>query len=456
MATIYDFRTGHILERAYAEEQRRLRRIAQAWEAYYGKFKKPLKVKPGEPDDNIVLPFARLIVDAGVAFLFGDELAFDAGDNEQAQRYLDAVWRENGKMATLQKWATNGAVCGHAFLKLRLEERPLLGPDGEVLSPLTPRIVVLDPATVSVAWEPDDFTRVFRYTIEWEGVEPRTQKPVAFRQTIERQERSWLITDERRDDDGPWRMVGVPDTWPFEWPPVIDNQNLPLPNEYWGMSDIEPDVLALNRGINLAMSNLSRILRYHAHPKTWVRGFGGKAEDIDMSVDKVTLFPDAEAEMHNLEMLSDLSSTLSFLERLKESLFTVTRTPEVALGKMQDVGPLSGTALAILYRPLIEKTETKRRLYGAALIELNRRLAQLGDLGERVEVVVQWPELLPRDTQQEAVTAESWQRLGVSTDTILQRLGFDPEEERQKRAVSEAEFGEAAMRAFERGFAEEG
>jgi hypothetical protein len=54
-------------------------------------------------------------------------------------------------------------------------------------------------------------------------------------------------------------------------------------------------------------------------------------------------------------------------------------------------------------------------------------------------VVVHWPELVPSDpiAEREALLLD--EQLGVSKDTILEKLGYDPELEREKRALDQAE-----------------
>ena len=326
-------------------------------------------------------------------------------------------------MVTCQKLALNGAIAGHAFVKI-------------VPAVPYPRLVVLDPASVTVRWEPEDLEVVAQYRIQWTTLDYRTGKPVSFRQLIERDGNVWKITDQVSRDGGRWETRSE-ELWRYAWPPIVDCQNLPNPNEYWGISDLEEDVIQLNRSINFVLSNTARIIRFHAHPKTWGRGF--TANQLSVAVDETIVLPDPNAELHNLEMTSDLASSITVYERLREALHQVTRVPEVATGKLEHVGALSGVALQILYQPLIEKTETKRRTYGELLVELNRRLLALGGFGEDHHTVVHWPELIPSDPLQEAQAAVLYQQLGVSDDTLLQRLGFDPDLGRQKREVRAAD-----------------
>ncbi len=428
----------NLYELAAADEIARANRIAQRWRAYHGQHPKPLRVRQGQPDDNVIVNYARVIVDKGVSFLFGQDLRFELDETTEteAEQWLEACWQANRKMTLLQKLALNGAIAGHAFVKI-VPGQPY------------PRLVVLDPATVSVTWEPDDIEQVVGYRIQYPALDPQTGKPITVRQLIERDGTQWRITDQRSSADSTvWQTVSE-SVWPYAWPPIVDCQNLPCPNEYWGISDLEDDLLALNSAINFVLSNLARIIRFHAHPKTWGRGFS--ANQLNIAVDETIVLPSPDAELRNLEMQSDLASSIALYQRLREALHEISRVPEVATGKLENAGSLSGVALQILYQPLLEKTETKRRTYGDLLVELNRRLLALGGFGEENHTVLHWPELLPDDPLQERQAALLDQQLGVSQDTILQRLGFDPDLERQKREGASAQLGEQLLGAFERG-----
>ncbi len=423
---------------ATGDDAARIQAISAAWDAYFGRLPKPLKVRPGQSDDNVAVNYCRMIVDKGVSFLFGQDVRFELDETEQTaqEAWLQECWQANRGMVTLQKLALSGAMAGHAFAKI-VPGRPL------------PRVVILDPASVRVHWDPEDLDKVVQYVIQYSSIDYRTSKVVAFRQRIEQQDNGrWRIIDELSESGGPWRLR-TDTVWPWTWPPVVDCQNLPNPNEFWGVGDLEADVVQLNQSINFVLSNLNRIIRFHAHPKTWGRGF--TATQLNVGVDETIVLPAADAELHNLEMQSDLGSSIALYERLREGLHQVTRVPEVATGKLNNAGALSGVALHILYQPLIEKTEVKRRTYGELLVELNRRMLALAGYGEEHRTIIHWPELIPSDPFQEAQTAALYQQLGVSSDTLLQRLGFDPDLEREKREVGTAELGEAMLTAFEHG-----
>jgi hypothetical protein len=427
----------HLLQNVVADELARLRRYREAWEAYHGDFPEPLKPIKGQAGDGVIVNYARMIVDKGVSFLFGQDIRFELDESGQTpeEEWLEECWKANGGIATLQKLALNGSICGHAFAKIApASGRPF------------PRVIVLDPAYVSVGYDPGDIDTVLWYRIQYTGRDARDEL-VTYRQIIERDGNVWQIIDQEARGSESWRTINT-ERWPYTWPPVIDCQNLPLPNEYYGLSDLPEDVLRLNRSINFVLSNLARIIRFHAHPKTWGRGFA--ADQLKVAVDETIILQGDNAELRNLEMISDLSSSIALFERLREALHEVTRVPEVATGKLENVGALSGVALQILYQPLIEKTETKRRTYGDLFIELNRRLLALGGYGEEHRGVIHWPEMLPGDPLVERQTALIDQQLGASSDTLLQQLGYDPDMERQKRAVEQQRLGDEMLSAFDR------
>lgn len=423
------------------EESQRLERFRRNWERYYGKHPKSLKVEPGTKDDNVTLNFARMIVDKSVAFLFGKDLKFeiDEGSTTPAEVWLEEFWRQNKKMLTLQKLGLNGSVCGQAFVRLKSEPNQRY-----------PRLIVVNPETMIVKLAPDDHEQVLEYAIQYPSKDPVTGKPIVIRQLIYQDgPRAWVIEDQVGSVENlTWKTVAV-ERWPWPFAPVVDCQNLPEPNEYWGISDLEDDVLDLNRAMNYLVTNINRIIRFHAHPKTWGKGF--RADQLVVAVDGTIVLPSFDATLQNLEMKSDLSSSVELYKRLKEVLHEVSRIPEIAMGKLQGVGMLSGVALEILYQPLLEKTNMKRLSYGELLVEVNRRALAVGGYGEENHTELHWPALLPSNPLEERQVALIDKQLGVSDDTNLSRLGYDPKLEKRKRESGQGELGDALLGAFDQG-----
>lgn len=168
-------------------------------------------------------------------------------------------------------------------------------------------------------------------------------------------------------------------------------------------------------------------------------------------MDETIILPGENAELRNLEMQSDLASSLRYLVMLRQALHEIAGVLKMVMGNLERLGGLSGVALPILYQPLLEKTNTKRLLYGGMLVELNRRMLAIGGFGDDLSTALHWQGVLPRDPMQERQAALIDMQLSVSQDTLLQRLGYDPDLERQKREVGGADLGEQILRAFDRG-----
>lgn len=424
---------------ARKSESDRLAAFRKRWEIYYGEGKKPLKPGSDGYDDSVRQNYARMMIDKGVSFLFGKELGFDLTEGEDTPQeiYLREFWQANRKMSTLQKLAVNGAVCGTAFLKIQWN------PAMEY-----PRLIVVDPETVTVTLAEDDIEAVLSYEIKYPSLDENGD-PIGIRQIIERDGLYWNITDQRGDiRAGSWYPVGE-QLWAYEFPPMIHCQNLIAPNEFWGMSDIEDDLIEVIDKSNFVLSSILKTLRFHAFPKSYITGVS-RIEDIEFGADKTLLLPTG-AEYKTLEMQSDLSSSITMHREMKELIHELSRVPQVATGKVESIGQLSGVALEILYQPLIEKTEAKRVTYGELIIELNRRILALAGYGDDNITNLYWQSLLPKDRKMEADAALVKKTLGVSSSSLLQELGYDPDAEFEKRQGEDNSLGRALLSAFDRG-----
>lgn len=419
-------------------EYDRLEKFRRNWEIYYGKGAKPLRVSYGAADDNLRMNFSRMFIDKGVAFLFGKEVKFELAKGEVTpeEQYLADVWQANKKMSLLQKIATSGGVCGTVFVKIKWQPG------------MDPRLILWDPETVTVTLAEDDIDHVIAYKLRYPSTDVEG-KEIVIQQLIEQDGNGWLITDKRGEaNSNSMQTVGTPQKWPYLFSPVVHCQNMIAPHEFWGMSDTEDDLVEAIDKENFTVSNILKILRYHAHPKTWGRGVG--KSDVRINADDLILLPGENSSLQNLEMQSDMASSIQMYKELKQFIHELARVPEVATGKLDTVGQLSGVALEILYQPLLEKTEAKRVTYGEMIIELNRRLLALGGFGDNLLTTLHWQGMLPKDQVQQTTAALSKKQLGVSSDTLIQEFGYDPDVERTKK-LKEIDLGRALLGAFDHG-----
>lgn len=419
----------HIMDIVQHQEQERLLRLRRAVDAYYTKLPPTLMRKPGQADDNLKLGLIRLLVDKSAQFLFNKNFSFeiDMVENTNEEIYLKRVWKRNRKFYTLHSMAVNGALSGHVFVRLI---QPTSGRK-------VPRILVLDPLNVNVRWNPNDLDELEFVHHTYPAID-RFGKPITHRQRFERIDTDqWIIIEETSHPDAENRRWEEASryAWPWSFPPVYHCQNLPAPNEFWGIADVEDDLIDLLQAMNFTLGTIRKIIRYHGSPKTIASGVNRQQLKVD--TDETIILPNPDARIYNLEMASDLGAAMSFYNTLRETLYAEARVPEIALGNLASVGALSGVALKIVYQPILDKTEVKQSLYGEMLEAINAALLVMGgyrDNIDEVEVRNVWPELLPVDEMIERQMLQIDKEFGVSLTTILGKLGYDYATEQEKRS----------------------
>jgi len=434
------------LEATADADYHRQRAIHRAWKMYRGEQRKPLRVLPGEPDDNVILNLAGLIVDTGVDALFGQDITSQVLTGDQPDdigtAYLHSVLEANREMLLFQSAATNGAVAGHAAIRIM---PPVEGaPPGTL-----PRLLVVDPEMLRVVWAPDDVGAVEAYVLQWTTYDARG-KEIGKRQIIQRDGNGWVTVEQESQGATSGRWVTLAETpWNFTWAPIVDTQNLPEPNSYWGRPDLTEDVTQTQEAINRVISNSMRVQRIHGHPKVVAKGVGDG--DLDVGPDEAIVLPDSDSDISLLEPRATVADAMELFRTVKAALHEISRVPEITAGRLDNVGQLSGLALKILYGPLVRKTEVKRRLYGAMVEELGRRLLEMGGYGPDHHVEIMWPEIIPSDPVVQAQAADALQRAGVSQATTLAEMGYDPQAEAEAKADEQTNIGAALLTAFDSG-----
>jgi hypothetical protein len=421
------FGPGGLLDDLTPEHRKRAQQYELYWRYYRGQMRRPLKVKPGHRDDNVLINHCRRVVDKGIAFLFGKELVWELVEGEQTEeeKLLDDAWGSIDKrMTILQGVALNGGVCGTYYLQIL---------PGRANTNDSPRILNLYPGIVFPEWDPNDVSKVLAYQVRW-----RTRTKV--HRTIwslAENGNQWEFWSEVLEGGNRWRKDRDPEIWDFPWCPIVAGQNLINPNEFYGLSDLED--ADLNDAVNFVASNINRIIRLYGHPILW--GYGFTPQDLKADPGSVILANNGEkALLQYLQMISDLSSSHNFMLRLTTDLYKTARVPEMDPTQVT-VGAQSGFALRLLYSDLLEKTETKRRLYGQVIVEVNRRLLDMLGRGDDHIVTLYWKDPLPLNEQERNATDGFELQEGLaSKETISKRRGldYDAEQERIRKAQAEA------------------
>lgn len=389
--------------RAAADSERRTRqdRHDRNWRYYTGQHHRPLKVTDGI-DDNVVLNLCKQTIDRTVSFLVPTfpRLQLDPDAQSPREDWLNATWSGSGGAALLLNMALNGALDGHVFARV------VMGQGG-------PQVINLSGRDTIAFWNADNYDEVLWYELRWQA--GRTH----WRQDVVNDGARWLVRD--------YRMVGAryeladETIWPYALGPIVSWRHLPQPNSFYGMDELPH--AALNDTVNRIASDMARILRFHAFPRTIGTGFEAAAVQ-PTAVDNFWSIPETDAKVFNLEMQGDLTASLNFLQYLTDTFLAESRVTMVH-GDPNAVKGVTNLAIRALYLDMIAKNEVLRRHYGHALAALSRRLLLLGGYGD-VTPTVEWPDALPTDKREQLETIRAQLDLGLITQKQAQaQLGID-------------------------------
>jgi len=433
-----------LTEIAHDEQTHREREEKAAWEYYNGEMRPPLKVRVDQPNDNVIIGLVAKMVDQAVSMLMGEVPSFDIDENQQTpeEDRIEEVLDASKGPILLHNLALYGALCGHCFLKL------LPAMDGEAAEEL--KLVGLDPKLCTVYWAPGDFSAVNAYKIQWRAGDDIYRQDIVRGEIVDGvADGQWLVRDLFAKRGRKFEEVSSA-TWGWDFPPLVDWQNLPNPRGYYGQPDLVNP--SLNDRVNLVASNVLRILKYHAHPRTIVTG--AQASQIqDTSVDQMWTIPNEAAQVFNLEMQSDLSSSMAMLNALQAAFYSEHRAVDMTSLK-DKLGQLTNFGLRSLFRDALDKLNTKRALYGDGLSEMARRILVLSGMQDVTPKVV-WGEALDFNGMEEIQEIQLEMGLGIlSKETAAKERGRDWEAEQQRldaEKQGEQNLGELLLGAFEGG-----
>lgn len=440
-----DWAKGTDIDPFYAhlddEDKERVKQYDLLWRYYRGQHREFLTTSAGKPNDNAILNFCRPIVDRGIAFLFGPGVEWELVEGEQtpAEDAIMKAWRSNEwRDAFLTDLALNGAITGTAYVMVE-QKQP-----GTV-----PRLVNLNPSIVFPQWDGDDIDKVVNWQLRYRGREGVTRKII----TLQDSELNWEYWTERYNDGGRWEEIeNTRGLWAHSWSPIVHCKNLPNPNEFYGLSDLED--ADMNDAINITASFIKRTGRLFPHPILY--GYGVKGDTFDTA--SLYEMSTPEGFMNAVPMQSAIGESLGFMQTLVNYWHMVAGVPSFDPAVMS-MGAQSGFALKVLYGPLLGKTQVKRAHYGQLLIELNRAVAELQGFGKENIVTLNWGDPLPTNAQEAVMRDQFEMGAGlVSKETVAARRGIDYQNEAERLAMQqqqETEYNqillEQARRAFDGG-----
>lgn len=429
-------------------EQAQIEPVISARAYRMGYYKPQLKVRGGQFDDNLGLNYIGLIEARIVSQMFGQGVELDfEGDTETAQeQYIAAVLDANKQEVLFHRAAVAAGEAGTGYLYLI--DAGQVGEDGNTY----PRLLLVDPVQVTMETLPEDYEVVVRYIIQYKFADADGKEKVR-RRTIQREMEGeaerWTIRDQI-NSGGRWEDAGET-PWPHPFAPMLHWQNLPSAFDARGEPDITPSLIDTQDRLNFLASNISKLIRYYAHPMRVYKGTGD-IKKMDVGADQmVKIGP--EEDVTQLEPLGDLAASLAFFDKLEKSMFNDARV--VDLSSYEDkIGSLTNFGLRVLYQDDLAMIGTKRELFGDMLEELVRRLLLMAGM-EEIPCAVVWPDFLPTNQAEEIAAYQADLNMGiVSKETVSKQRGYDWDAEQERIEADrqqEDNIGGALLRAFTQG-----
>lgn len=351
------------------EEQRRIQDILTYWQFYHGnqwKNRRP----DGEP--QVTANYVKAFIDKGVAFLAGKGFVINVEPEaeEVTKPFLDRVWDDNNRLLTFLEMSQMGSVSGDCFVEVGVEtydpdEEPHeyeLYPKGRI------RITVLPSSGVFVRFDAHNRDRIIEVNIVYKILldEDGQVQEYWYRKRVTRKVIEEYISDKLISrKENPLKLINI-----------VHIKNIPVAGEPFGQSDVK-HIIPLQKELNEKATDISDIINYHAAPVTIVKG--ARANNIERGARKIWSIP-KDGDVFNLELKSDLSAAMNYLQLIKTAMFEIGKIPENALGAKKSISNTSGVALHIENQPLMELTRQKWATYGKGIQEINMLILKFAEM----------------------------------------------------------------------------
>jgi len=411
----------------------RKQRIEHYREYYEGEHRPPLKT------DNVILNLCGQAVNDMTSFIASEPPlvrlngGFDRVKNAQGvleevrspeQIQLDLFWQQNNLAEWLIDVLLSGQVAGHTFVRLIVDdglqwEEVASGVNASV------RVELLDPLFTQAFWRPSNRKEVLWYRLSWkEEKEERRQDVVPMWLYENRKPEltdGWLIVEYGETRGKTFVEIGR-DEWLYPFAPIVDWKNKHEPFDFYGCSDLAY-VCNLNDRVNFIASNTAKIIKYHAHPKTVVLG-AAASQVVPTPVEGILTIDEEGARIENLEMQSDLASSMNYQQQLEAKFFAATGVVDLATVR-DKLGQITNFGVRMMFSKQLAQATMKQRLYGDGLAEISRRvMAIIGVTVDKPKVM--WKDPLPLNEIEAIQVAATAINLEIeSRQTATERLGFD-------------------------------
>jgi len=357
----------------------------QHWEGY---------ARRGEK--RLTFNYAKVVVDKVTSYLMsGINFAVDAIEDspeakaraQRAETALYQVYEDNNLEQLDFETEIDCAILGDACFKVIWDQE-------------TKRVRISAPDIQGIYawWIGDDTSRIWRVASKYNltveeaeilyKVKPKGKMANVVELWTAQEFELWLDNVQVEKKPNPYGFI-----------PFIIYPNLREPKKFWGLSEL-PHIMELQRELNRAVSQLSRILELSGNPIAVLENVE-ESEDIAVKPGAVWNIPeDAKAYLLDLLQGGGVGLHIDYVNLLYRTLHDLAESPRAAFGTTER--DLSGVALEIELQPLLQKVKRKRVIRTAVY---NRRNTMILKLLEKYQnesfgdnhLRVVWGPVLPQD-----------------------------------------------------------
>lgn len=375
------------------------------------------------------------------------ELAELKLEDTSAHAVLDTLWLENEMNLESDEVHTAALVCGEAFV--------VVWPDAEG----QPRAFYNDPRLCHVFYEADNPRRKRFAAKWWTGDDDRRRLTLYYPDHLE----YYISNGKAKDVQAATAFVPLNE-------PAAPNPYGEIPvfhfrTQHTIISDLN-DVIPIQDAINKLITDMMVAAEYGAFPQRWIISSKGVQGKVKNAPNEIMDLPAAEDGMQPTSAgqfnIADLRQFFDAINNLVSAISAITRTPHHYF--FNTGGVPSGEALIVMESGLNKKTmdridrfiPTWRRV-GAFMLKLSGVVVNPLDINpEFEEVATVQPRSEAEIEQIKRQTGLLDDQLGVSQETILTALGYDAEEEKQRKETEGADMAETMLTAFDRDGVSEG
>ncbi|MFH1652106.1 MAG: phage portal protein, partial [Chloroflexota bacterium] len=303
---------------------------------------------------HLTVNYARVFIDKLTSYLMSgidfavaprEDSAEGRAQAQRAEAALYQVYEENGLAQLDLETEVDCAVLGDACYKVTWDQ-----------AARRVRVTAPDVQGLYAWWSGDDPTRVWRVAARYDlsaeeaerlyGIKPKGKQGSIVEMWTDTDFSLYLDDTVLEEKPNPYGFI-----------PFVLYPNLREPKQFWGVSDF-PQIMLLQRELNRALSQLSRILELSGNPIAILENVE-EAENIAVRPGAVWNIPD-DARAYLLDLLQGggINLHISYIDLLYRALHDLSESPRSAFGGLER--DISGVALEIELNPLLQKVRRKR------------------------------------------------------------------------------------------------